>query len=39
VLVPNRLGTAPLTGGGASGTSAPPVVIAARTADTNICKA
>jgi len=39
VLVPNRLGTAPLTGSGASGTSAPPVVIAARTADTNICKA
>jgi LCP family protein required for cell wall assembly len=39
VGVPNRLGTTPLSHSGPSTTRAPAVIIKARTADTNICKA
>jgi LCP family protein required for cell wall assembly len=40
VRVPNRLGTTPLpTHSGASATPTPTVIIKARTADSNICKA
>jgi LCP family protein required for cell wall assembly len=39
VPVPNRLGTAPLSHGGAGALPGPAVIIKARTADSDVCKA